>query len=121
MSRLDRVAELIKAEISTILKRKVNDPRIGFVSITDVTVSPDLEFAKVYVSIMGDETEKLKTLEGLNSAKGFIRGELGHAIELRLVPDIKFIRDDSIERGSRILNLINNLNAEVQKNDKKSK
>ena len=121
MVRLERVAEQIKVEISITLKRKVNDPRIGFVSITEVTLSPDLEFAKVYVSVMGDETEKLKTLEGLNSAKGFIRGELGHALELRLVPDIKFIRDDSIERGSRILNLINNLKAEVPTNDKKSK
>ncbi|MBU0686583.1 MAG: 30S ribosome-binding factor RbfA [Candidatus Margulisbacteria bacterium] len=118
---MDRIIELIKQEVSSILKRKVNDPRIGFVSITDVSITPDLKYAQIYVSIMGDETAKLKSLAGLNSAKSFIRGELGHVLEFRVVPDISFVRDDSIERGSRILNLLSKIKYEGKKHDQKPK
>ncbi|MFA4858592.1 MAG: 30S ribosome-binding factor RbfA [Candidatus Margulisiibacteriota bacterium] len=116
MTRLDRVAEFIRAEISTILKKKVNDPRIGFVSFTGVIMSPDLKYAKIFVSVLGDETEKLKTLEGLNSAKSFIRGELGRVLELRLVPELNFVRDDSLEKGDRILDLLSKIKRPGVKN-----
>lgn len=115
MTRLDRVGEFIRAEISAILKKKVNDPRIGFVSLTGVTMSPDLKYAKIFVSILGDETEKLKTLEGLKSAKSFIRGELGNVLELRLVPELNFVRDESIERGDRILGLLSKIKSQGAK------
>jgi ribosome-binding factor A len=72
-------------------------------------MSPDLKYAKIFVSILGDETEKLKTLDGLKSAKSFIRGELGRVLELRLVPELNFVRDESIERGDRILGLLSKL------------
>ena len=121
MSRLERVAELIRAEISILLQRKVNDPRIGFVSLTEVTITPDLKYAKIFVSIMGDETAKLKSLEGLKSAKSYIRGELGHLLDLRIVPDITFVRDDSIERGTRVLNLIKKLETKGEQSEKKPK
>jgi ribosome-binding factor A len=106
MSRADRVAELIKAEVSRIIREDVNDPRIGFVSITGVDVSPDLENAKIRVSIMGSEEVKQDSMGGLRSASRFIRGKLGDLLELRLVPEIRFVRDDSLEKGSRVLDII---------------
>ena len=112
MSRVERVAELIREEISEILREDVSDPRVGFVSITRVDISPDLENAKVFVSILGNEEKKKESMKGLNSATGFIRGKLGHLLELRLVPEIKFVRDDSLERGSRVLGIISRLEKE---------
>jgi ribosome-binding factor A len=109
MSRADRVAELIKAEVSRILHEDVNDPRIGFVSITGVDVSPDLENARIRVSIMGTEEVKQESMGGLHSASRFIRGKLGDLLELRLVPQISFVKDDSLEKGCRVLGIINQL------------
>lgn len=110
MTRVERVAELIREEVSTIIREDVSDPRIGFVSITRVDVSPDLENAKIFVSILGEE--KKESMLGLFSATGFIRGKLGDMLELRLVPAIKFIRDDSLEKGSRVLGMISKLKRE---------
>jgi ribosome-binding factor A len=122
MTRLDRVAELIKTEISQILRRKVNDPRIGLVSITEVKMSPDLKYAKIFVSVLNeDETIKLRALEGLNSAKSFIRGELGQALEMRVVPELTFTRDTAIERGIKIMKLINKLHTAGKPNVKSTK
>ncbi|OGB90865.1 ribosome-binding factor A [candidate division WOR-1 bacterium RIFCSPHIGHO2_01_FULL_53_15] len=112
MTRQERVEELIKQEVSEILREKVSDPRIGFVSVTAVNVSPDLENASIFVSILGEEKQKAEAMKGLYSATKFIRGELGHRLELRLTPKIRFMRDDSIERGSRVLGLINKLEHE---------
>jgi len=112
MSRADRVAELIKIEVSRILREDVNDPRIGFVSITGVDVSPDLESAKIRISIMGTEEVKQDNMGGLHSASRFIRGKLGDLLALRIVPEIRFVRDDSLEKGSRVLGIINRLEKE---------
>ena len=80
--------------------RDVKDPRIGIMtSITEVYVAPDLKTCRVYVSVLGGEEEKGRTLEGLNSAKGYIRRELAHEINLRNTPELNFIMDDSIEYG----------------------
>ena len=85
--------------LSSII-REVKDPRIGIMtSITDVYVAPDLKTCRVYVSVLGGAQEKERTLEGLNSAKGFIRRELAHEINLRNTPELNFIMDDSIEYG----------------------
>jgi ribosome-binding factor A len=123
MTRQERVEELIRQEVSEILREKVADPRIGFVSITGVEVSPDLENASVFISILGDEKQKTEALRGLYSATRFVRGELGHRLELRLVPKLRFIRDDSLERGSRVLSLINKLEHEksLPRNKKRPK
>lgn len=112
MTRQERVEELIRQEVSAILRERVSDPRIGFVSLTAVEVSPDLENASVFVSILGDEPQKQAAMQGLYSATGFIRGELGHHLELRLTPKLRFIRDDSIERGSQVLGIIKKLENE---------
>lgn len=123
MTRAERIEELIKQEVSEILREKVNDPRIGFVSITSVDISPDFENASIFVSILGEEKQKEAAMKGLSSATKFIRGELGHQLELRLTPKLRFIRDDSLERGSRVLNLINKLEHEqvVPGNKKRAK
>ena len=112
MSRADRLAELIKEEISRIIREDISDPRIGFVSITDVDVSPDLKNAKIFVSILGNEDNKKEGMQGLRSATKFIRGKLSHLITTRVMPEIKFIRDDSLEKGSRVLNIISHLGKE---------
>ncbi len=114
MSRPERVAEQIKKEISMILRERVSDPRIGFVSLTSVDVSPDLKNAKIFVSVLGDENVRKETLEGLKSATPFIRGELGQALKLRFVPEINFIYDKSLERGSRVLSIMSRLEREAE-------
>lgn len=112
MTRVERVAELIREKISKIIRENVSDPRIGFVSITRVDVSPDLENAKVFVSFLGNEEKKKEGMLGLDSATRFIRGKLGHMLEMRVVPEIKFVRDDSLEKGSQVLGVISRLEKE---------
>lgn len=112
MTRIERIAHEIKKEISRILREDVSDPRIGFVSLTDVNITPDLKYAKIFVSVLGDENSKKKTLKGLKSATSFIKLKLGEALDLRFIPDIKFVYDNSLERGSRILGLMDKLHKE---------
>ncbi|MDD5383100.1 MAG: 30S ribosome-binding factor RbfA [Candidatus Margulisbacteria bacterium] len=115
MTRPDRVAELIKEEVSRIIHEDVSDPRIGFISITQVDISADLENAKIMVSILGSEDKKQECMDGLYSATSFIRGKLGGLLGLRVVPEIRFIRDDSLEKGSRVLGIINQLEKEDER------
>ncbi len=105
--RQERVGELIREEISELIRREVRDPRLtGVISVTEVVTSPDLRHAKVYVSIMGTEEEKMQVEKGLAAASGFIRRNLGERLSLRYTPELSFYRDDSIERGSRLLQII---------------
>jgi ribosome-binding factor A len=110
--RNERLRELIKTEFGAILQRDLKDPRIGFVSVMDVEVSNDYSHVKIFVSIMGDEEAKRITMEGLESAKGFIRTELGHRIRLRHTPEVHLIADNSIEQGSRIFELLDEVKKE---------
>jgi ribosome-binding factor A len=112
--RLARLRELLRTEISAIVQKEMKDPRIGFVSVTDVEVSPDLRHAKVFVSILGDEAAKAKTMAGLANAQGFIRTELGSRIRLRRVPELLFRLDESIERGARVQRLLRRVAEERQ-------
>jgi len=105
--RPERLAEAIKQEISDVVRDEMKDPRIGFVTITRVEVTADLRYAKVYVSVLGEEKEQNETVEGLKKAKGFMRSELGKRIRLRHVPEISFILDQSMDRGIKVLNLLN--------------
>ncbi|MFW6269707.1 MAG: 30S ribosome-binding factor RbfA [Bacillota bacterium] len=111
--RVRRLGELLKEEISKIIRQEVKDPRIGFVSITDVEVSGDLRHAKVYVSVYGNDKEKKDTMEGLKKANGFIRKLVGERITTYHTPEIIFRYDDSIEHGVYISKLID----EVRKED----
>ena len=110
--RANRVGEQMKKEMSDIIGRKIKDPRIGFVTVTDVEVTADLQHAIVYISVLGDEEQKEKTLKGLSQAKGFIRSEIGQRIRLRKTPEISFEFDESIMYGHRIDTLIHQINSD---------
>jgi ribosome-binding factor A len=104
---MERLNNLLRREISEMLKRQVKDPRLGtFVTVTEVSISPDLKHAKVFVSHMGSDEEKRATLSTLTSASGFFRRELAKRLRLRQIPELTFKWDDSIERGARLLELI---------------
>jgi ribosome-binding factor A len=108
--RPTRVGEQMKKELSDIIGRKIKDPRIGFVTVTDVEVTGDLQQAKVYISVLGDNEQRENTLKGLAKAKGFIRTEIGKRIRLRKIPEIQFEFDESIDYGNRIETLLSELN-----------
>jgi len=108
--RSERTCKLIQREISSLLEREVNDPRLSkFVSVTEVTLSPDLKYAKIYVSTLGGEVNRQDLLAGFNNASGFLRKELAARIRLRQMPQLSFHYDDSIERGARLLKLMGEL------------
>ena len=117
--RVSRVASLIKQEISQMLLHGIKDNRIGIgmVSVTDVDVSGDLQHAKIFVSIYGSDQVRSETMTGLWSATGYIRSELGHRIRLRRTPEIIFIEDRSLERGTEILSLLNQLSQKRQQQE----
>jgi ribosome-binding factor A len=109
--RVSRVSELIKREVSQMLLNGIKDDRIGtgMVSVTDVIVSGDLQHAKIYVSVYGSDEAKADTMAGLKSATGYVRSELGSRVRLRRTPEVVFIEDPSIERGTKVLSLLNQL------------
>jgi ribosome-binding factor A len=107
--RANRVGEQMKKELGDIISRRIKDPRIGFVTVTDVEVTGDLQQAKVFISVLGDEEQRENTLKGLAKAKGFIRTEIGQRIRLRKTPEITFEFDESVDYGNRIENLLHQL------------
>ena len=108
--RIERVNNLIRQEISELLQRQVKDPRLGsFVAVTEVSTSPDLRHAKIFVSRIGSEAEKQETLSVLTAASGFFRNELAKRLRMRRIPELSFHWDDSIERGVRLLQLIDKI------------
>ncbi len=109
--RVSRVASLIKREVSQMLLTEIKDDRVGagMVSITDVDVSGDLQHATIFVSIYGTPEAKAETMEGLKSSSGFIRRELSQRMTLRRSPEIVFREDPSLERGDRMINLLNQI------------
>jgi ribosome-binding factor A len=109
--RTERVDELLREEIGALLAREVADPRIGFATITEVETSPDLRHAKVWVSVIGDPADRRETLRALQAAMGFVRHELGKRLRIRRIPDLHVRLDDSAERGTRLLHLLNELEA----------
>ena len=104
--RQEKLGELITAEVSDLLRTRVKDPRVGFVSITHVEVSGDYRHAKIFVSVMSNEEEQASTMKALKHATGFLRHELASRLTLRYMPEIVFKLDTSIEQGARILDLI---------------
>ena len=107
MTRLrpERVQEALRQEISKVALEEIKDPRVGFLTITKVELTKDLRYAKVYFSVLGGAKEKALALKGLNSAKGYIKGVVADRIKLRLVPEISFRIDESIEHTEEIYNL----------------
>src|SRR4030042_930692 len=112
--RSERTGKLIQREISALLEREVNDPRLSkFVSVTQVTLSPDFTHASVYVSTLASEMNKEDLLAGFNKASGFLRKELAAHLRLRQMPELSFHYDDSIERGARLLKLMGELSSGI--------
>ena len=109
--RSDRVAQEIQKEIAVILQREVKDPRIGMVTVSDVEVSSDLAYAKVFVTFLFDHDEQAITqgMKGLEKAAPYIRTVLGKTMRLRIVPEIRFIYDESLVEGMRMSNLVSNV------------
>ena len=114
--RVSRVSSLIKREVSQMLLNEIKDDRVGagMVSITDIDLSGDLQHATIFVSIYGTEEAKEETMEGLRASEGFVRKELGHRIRLRRSPEITFLEDRSLERGDKMVHLLNQISQERQ-------
>jgi ribosome-binding factor A len=112
--RSERTSKLIQREISGLLEREVNDPRLSkLISVTEVTLSPDLKHAKIFVSTLGSGiNNKEDMLAGFNNASGFLRKELASHLKLKYTPQLSFHYDDSIERGARLLKLIGELSTD---------
>ena len=108
-SRADRVADQIRMEVADILMRKIKDPRVRSVTVTDVEVTTDLRLARVFVTALGSEDETRETFAGLAKASGFVRGELGRRLSLRYLPEVVFVKDLSGPRGDRVLQLLEEL------------
>jgi ribosome-binding factor A len=116
--RAERIAEAIRAEVATFLRDGAKDPRlVGFVTVTGVEMPRDLRRAVVYVSVMGTDTERTSTLEGLNSLAAHLRPRVGRALRLRLAPDLVFKLDESVQRAARIDTLLNQVRAESRSAD----
>lgn len=107
--RANRVAEQMKKELGDIITRKIKDPRVGFVTVTAVEVTGDLQQATVYISTLGGDKEREETFRALEKATGFIRTEIGQRIRLRRTPEITFEFDTSVEYGNKIESLLRSL------------
>jgi ribosome-binding factor A len=110
--RSERVASLIKEEVSLLVQRNFSMQEYGLMTITDVQMSPDLRNARIFVSIFGDAARKEKSLTLLEEQKGFIRAELGHAIRLKFTPSISFELDETLDRAMKIEGIINKIHKE---------
>ena len=111
--RLDRVNQLIKEEISILLQRELKDPRLGFVTVTQVDTAKDLSRAKVFVSVLGDDGQWAASLTALGSARGFIRNWLRQHLDLRVTPELDFRPDRSMEHAARIQALLRQVGGEA--------
>jgi ribosome-binding factor A len=112
--RIERVASMIKREVSLMLLNGIKDDRVGagMVSVTEVIVSGDLQHTKIFVSIYGTDEAKAETMEGLKSATSYVRNQLGQRIQLRRTPSVAFLEDGSLERGDKMVILLNQLSAD---------
>ena len=108
-NRIGRINEEIQRELASLIPN-VKDPRVsGLISVTTVDTTPDLRYAKIYISVL-DKSDCAQVLKGLKSASGYLRRELGHALQLRYTPELTFVRDDSINQGAHILDMLRDPN-----------
>lgn len=96
--RINRVGELVRQEVAQLLMNGVKDPRVGFVSVMSVRMSPDLQIANVYVSLLGTDSERKSSLAGLRRSAGYVRRELGKRLRLRFTPEVRFFPDDTLDQ-----------------------
>jgi ribosome-binding factor A len=111
-SRPDRVADQIRSELAQLIARNVHDPGVGFLTLTRVKVTPDLQLARVYYTSLGDEKAQRETGRALRRAASFLRRQLGQRIRLRRVPELEFLYDESIAQNDRIEQILQDLKAE---------
>jgi len=107
--RARQVGELLKREIGSIIQQRVKDPKIGFITVTQVTVTRDLRLAKIHVSVLGNEEQKKQGFAALRHALPFIRNEVGHRVTLRFLPELQICEDQSIDRTMRIESLLHEI------------
>jgi ribosome-binding factor A len=113
--RIDRIEEQIRIELSEIIEREIQDPRIGLVTITHIKISPDLQHARVFVSVLGDEAQRKKSVDGLRSAAGYARRSLSKRLHhLRRIPELTFDYDVGLEKGMRIEELLEQIKHEEE-------
>jgi ribosome-binding factor A len=112
--RRDRVGDLLRDEVSAIIQREMDDPRLGFVSITRVELSPDLRYARLFVSVFGPDDEQKRTIVALNNAAGFIRRTLAPRLTMRAIPELSFRLDHSMEHAETVARLLKQLEPELQ-------
>jgi ribosome-binding factor A len=107
--RMRRVDEAVRAVLSDAIAKDLQDPRVGFVTVTGVKTSPDLRHARVYVSVLGDDRTRADSLEGLRSAHGFLQGVIASELTLKHTPTLTFEYDESVDRGMRITELLHDI------------
>lgn len=112
-----RIAEEIRIELSQLLMRAVKDPGVGFITLTEVKVTPDLQIARVYYTTLGDDKARRETRRALERATPFLRRQVGQRLQLRRVPELEFFFDESVERGDRIERIIRELHKGEQSSD----
>ena len=112
--RIDRVGHLIQMELGKLILHRVKDPRLGFVTVTHVSVTPDLRSAMVFYSVMGDDKQKSDSQTALDKAAGFLQKEIGSALKLRYTPRLKFQRDDSLDHNFEIDRVLKNIEDEKE-------
>ncbi|MEO8200841.1 MAG: 30S ribosome-binding factor RbfA [Gemmatimonadota bacterium] len=112
--RPEQVSETVRQVVAEALGREIRDPRVGFVTVTSVQVSGDLSHAKIFISVMGDDAEKSRAMEGLRSAAGFLRTRLTRALSTRTVPELHFEIDRGLEHAARINALLADMRHEDQ-------
>lgn len=113
----ERVAGIIKKEISELIQFNLKDPHVGFVTITDVSVTADLSIAKIYVTFLGKEARNEAGLKALNRSKGYLRSELAKRLSIRKCPELIFLHDDALEKGNRIERILYDINKELKEKE----
>ena len=116
-SRPDRVAEQLRSELASLLAREVHDPGIGFVTLTRVQISPDLQSARIFYTALGDETTRKNSARALDRAAPFLRRQIGTRLRLKRVPELKFLYDESIAGQDRVEQLLNEIHANAAATD----
>ncbi len=104
--RRERLGDQLRVEIADLIQKEVRDPRVGFVTVTEVRMSPDLKHARVYVSILGDEEQTAESLDVLERSRGFLKSQIGHRLKLRYVPQLRFVLDETLDESARIESLL---------------
>jgi ribosome-binding factor A len=111
--RIDRIEEQLRIELSEIIEREIQDPRVGLTTVTGVKVSPDLHHARIFVTVLGDASQRKKAIEGLRSAASYIRRSLSKRLHhMRRIPELSFDYDEAVEKGIRIEQLLDQIKHE---------